>query len=674
MTGSAGRLRLRGAAALLALVLAAGAQLGLERARLAHVPVPSWPWLLFLAAAALAVAATFRRPPGADVERPAFVLAELPRLFPLYFLPAASCFVAAFLLHRRPGWFERHAVPVTVWLAGLVLLFLPGLIHAVARRRPASPTSPGWSRAACLATSAALFGAALFVRTVGDLRKLPAWVENDESMTGLLGRHIFSDGLERLFGFSEFMPSITFLWTRIDQLLFGDDLFGLRLGSAVLGSLTVVLLWDFGRRLVGEFPALLGAVLLLAQHVHVNVSRIGHNPVKTPFFAALLLALFVRVLSGGGLLPLAGAAAVLGVGFLSYPPSHLLPLLLLVAGAGWILAGGVDRKAALARLLFVEAMALLVAAPMLDTIHTLRERGSLQRVESLSILEPGNREKLRNAYQAPDLPTALERHLAATATLLNAGKDDFPSYEADRAFLDPVSAALAPLAFALLLVRIASPLGWGLWVFAPAYLLGGVFLCLPPTTYHRIVTLFLFLGPALGWTAMTLFETVARGLSVSPRVGRWLAAAVVAAAALANLHYYFRGFERLRLPEHRTVFGFLACRYARTHVVVDATALDGREYVPRHNLFPELECPSLERIRVEKTAALWDVEALTSRPLAVLIVPEKVVAENPGTPTGYRIVREEIDTTIRFPEPLALHVYELEREPGDRVRGNDVRR
>jgi hypothetical protein len=258
----------------------------------------------------------------------------------------------------------------------------------------------------------------------------------------------------------------------------------------------------------------------------------------------------------------------------------------------------------------------------------------------------------------------MKRHAIATVSLFNFGKDQYPSYRSERAFLDPVCAALLPLTALLLLIRLGSPLGWGFWVFTPAYLLGGVFLCAVETTYHRIPAVLLFMCLGLAWSVLRIGHTIAPGFGLPSWFPAALATSFVVAAAYANVVWYFRDFELVRTAERKTAFTFLACRYAGTHTVLDATALDADEYVPVHNIFPQFQCPTLERLRVRSLSEIWNVELFTTKRRVALIIPEKVVTLHPGSPVGYRIVKDFVDRTLTSPEPLPLHVYELEREAG----------
>jgi hypothetical protein len=227
---------------------------------------------------------------------------------------------------------------------------------------------------------------------------------------------------------------------------------------------------------------------------------------------------------------------------------------------------------------------------------------------------------------------------------------------------DPVVAALVPLAFGLLLLRLRRPAAWMAFVFMGAYLVGGVFLAGHEPTYHRIAITLFYASLAVAWAARELAGAAAQALGLSAKGSLAAALAVAVASGVLSAHYYFREFPPVTHRGSTTGMGWLLCRYAGTHTVIDATTLDGVEYVPLHNVFPSFQCPSLHRIWCKSRADLWKVSKLTSARNVVLIVPERVVAETPGVPSGYRVVREFVDRSIKYPESVALRVYELSRE------------
>jgi 4-amino-4-deoxy-L-arabinose transferase-like glycosyltransferase len=655
------RSRTRVLAAAAVFLLAAAGQLALEGARASGTRPP-----LALAAVAFAAAAgiaigLFRNSdllPGPP--RPL----ELPRYQPALYaacLPGAAALGLALWIHvvAPPG----DPRPARLWILGLGLLLLPGLgdWYRNTRRRPTVDRD----RRRFAAAAIVLFAFAFAVRVWGGIDRVPGWIDSDEGATGVDGRAAFAEGPGALLGFWDMgNPRMTLFVSQLAARPFGEGLRALRLGSALLGSLTVVFLFDFGRRLVGARAAFLAALLLAVNHAFVHWSRVGQIYIDTPFFASLALALLLRVVTGGSFLALTGAGIALSIGAATYIATEILPALLLLTLAGWAIILHWPPKRVLPLVGLLAAVVVLMCAPMAASILRITPEIAYQRIPAISVLRPDGLRQLTDAYQAGSARGAIGEHVLRTIGVFNFGGDHFKAYGATRALNDAVTAALVPVAYVLLLSRLSSPLGWLSTVFTGAYLAGGVLFSASQPTYHRISVVLLFSSLGIAWTLIGL----ARALAADAGLRRFLPAAtviaVVGASAWLNLHYYFRELPQIRLTEAGLGVGRLICRYASTHTVIDATVLDGHAYAPTGNQYLDLQCPGATRLRVDTAARLWDFPELTETSArVVLIVPTVVESANPGRPRGYRLVRRTVDTSIQNPADVSLSLLEFERAP-----------
>jgi 4-amino-4-deoxy-L-arabinose transferase-like glycosyltransferase len=109
----------------------------------------------------------------------------------------------------------------------------------------------------------------------------------------------------------------------------------LRWAGALLGTLTVLGVYALAREVIGEEVGLLAAFLLAISFWHINISRFGTRPVAAPCFlvwSLVLLWLAVRRLQRGvrdGWVVAIACGVVYGLGFYTYTPYRLTPLLLL---------------------------------------------------------------------------------------------------------------------------------------------------------------------------------------------------------------------------------------------------------------------------------------------------------------------------------------------------------
>lgn len=203
---------------------------------------------------------------------------------------------------------------------------------------------------------------------------------------------LLEDGIHRFVDEIPFANAVTRLWSTPDThillpfndvasftwlypylqagsvALFGPTLTGLRVVSAVFGTLTVVALYFLARTLFDRNVAILAALMLLAFPPHLHFSRLALNNIAEPLFGTLALAFTARGLQSNRRSDFVIAGAALGLtqyfyegGRLLYPPLLISWFILCwLVGKRWRL----DGRPPLAGLL----VALLVAAPLYYTL------------------------------------------------------------------------------------------------------------------------------------------------------------------------------------------------------------------------------------------------------------------------------------------------------------------
>ncbi len=75
--------------------------------------------------------------------------------------------------------------------------------------------------------------------------------------------------------------------------LFGQNLFGLRIISALMGTGCVPLLYLIGRKYWGKLAGFTAAWLMAISHFNIHYSRLGLNNIETAFFMTLFIWLFL---------------------------------------------------------------------------------------------------------------------------------------------------------------------------------------------------------------------------------------------------------------------------------------------------------------------------------------------------------------------------------------------
>lgn len=199
-----------------------------------------------------------------------------------------------------------------------------------------------------------------------DLVGVPGGFHGDEAVAGLEGERILREGSIGPYSpFALGQPAGPLYLVALSIRLFGPTIWAVRATSALLGTITVGLLYFLLRRNEGRRVALLGAALLATMHWHIFFSRIGFPVIAWPLcaLAATFAALEASRREEARWWALTGLLA--GVGIYSYN-AHILFVLALGTWLLFYLAG--RRDVALQRragwLLCFGAALALAAIPM----------------------------------------------------------------------------------------------------------------------------------------------------------------------------------------------------------------------------------------------------------------------------------------------------------------------
>ncbi len=344
----------------LALLLAGGGQW------LLALPDPT-PWhagLLF--ALALPVAALAWGPRGLAEPQPAPTPpAPRPWALPLALLAALGAWLGA--ANNRFTWWG-----VACWLASVGLWLVTWRVLGW----PARPRRAVSARRAApflLAFVLILLAAALF-RFWG-INTLPPEMTSDHAeklldVGDILAgqRPIF---LERNTGREPMQFYVTALLA--GPLGLGLSHLALKVGTATIGLLTVPLTFLVARRGLGlsRRAALLAMALLALSKWHVEIARVGLRFPYAPFGVALTLLFFFRALRLGARRDWLLAGLAFGVALYGYTPIRIVPLLLALGGALYLLLeqarghSGLAWRDALTNVLLLPATTLLVFVPLL---------------------------------------------------------------------------------------------------------------------------------------------------------------------------------------------------------------------------------------------------------------------------------------------------------------------
>ncbi len=224
-----------------------------------------------------------------------------------------------------------------------------------------------WDRRNLMTTAAWMLGfiALAFQLRAFNLTNIPVNLTGDEASAGLFSVEIIDGKWNNIFrtGWFEF-PSLYFLIPATSISIFGRTILGLRLPSAIAGSIIVGLLYLLGRVLYNHRTGVIAAALLSASHFHIHFSRIGLNNIWDGIFFVSFTGLFWRAWQKQSRNLYLFAGLVLGLSQYFYASARMLPGLLLIWLVIFAISDWRKFKTQLGNFGYLLWLSILVYAPL----------------------------------------------------------------------------------------------------------------------------------------------------------------------------------------------------------------------------------------------------------------------------------------------------------------------
>ncbi len=374
-------------------------------------------------------------------------------------LAGISLSAAAFLLF---GGGNFNALNLTLWLAGIALLTqglwrggfdLPGLFARLRRFL----ARPAWtlhlSRWTVLLLAVAAL--ALFFRLY--------------RLTGIPAEPI-SDHAEKLFDINDilngqspiFFPRNTgreffqLYWTVFVLTIFktGASFFSLKLGTALMGLLTLPYVYLFGREIGGKRVAVLALIFTACAYWPNVISRVGLRFPLYPLFTAPVLFHLVRGLRTQNRNDFILAGLFLGLGLNGYSPYRIVPFLVVVGVGLFVLhqRSVFLKKQAFILLALTSFFALLVFLPLL--------RYTLENPDYVFIRTLTRMGEVERPFPGNPLEIFVQNNWRAAQMFNIDNNDVWLNSVMSRPALDIVSGALFVLGIWLVLARYLRQRDW----------------------------------------------------------------------------------------------------------------------------------------------------------------------------------------------------------------------
>ena len=185
------------------------------------------------------------------------------------------------------------------WIFGLVLI-VPAAVTEGTLRSIRAILSQWREWRSWGLTLLAILIVALVLRTYS-LDNIPGFIHNDEANDGLQARAIAAGQVHTLFTISSWsqLPMLIHAWYALFLIVFGDNLVSQRMGSVVLGLLSIVIVALLGKELFSTRAGLIAATLETVYHFHIHFSRVGIQIISGDVAVPLTFYCLIRTIRYG---------------------------------------------------------------------------------------------------------------------------------------------------------------------------------------------------------------------------------------------------------------------------------------------------------------------------------------------------------------------------------------
>lgn len=374
------------------------------------------------------------------------------------------------------------------------------------------------------------------------LGSIPDVIDSDGADLGLLALQALRGEMKDMFGTFKSYGTMYVFFLAVPLWIFDATPLGLRFMPALVGSMSIPVLFLLGRRLFGARIGLIAAAVLAVSHYHIHFSRIIPGEVWDPFLAILVLYFLYRGLEGGSTNMLILSGVALGLAQYMFVGARLIAMVAIAyLGLLFILQRRLVTDN-IGGLVFFALAALLVSGPMIRWAidHTA---DYMARVNQAGLIQTGWLAREAERTGRSKLWVLADQVRRAFLVFNYYPVKSF--YDATMPVLDFLSAGVFVLGVAYSLLRTLDQRYalLNLW-FWFGVIIGGALVLNTEISGYRILVVFpaVVLYVAVG--VSKLLDLSVRGLEHQRRVTLLLITMFLVFVAFLNLRFYFFEYAR----------------------------------------------------------------------------------------------------------------------------------
>lgn len=316
------------------------------------------------------------------------------------------------------------------------------------------------------------------------LEVIPPGFHGDEAESGIQALALLHGEVGSLISVGWYhLPMMGFAWHALSMRIFGETVFGLRMSSVIVGTLTFIPFYLLTRLLFNRRTALLATFLLAVSHPFIALNRLGINYTQTILFEVTTFYFLFRGLRSQKWWDFALSGLFMGAGLYLYYASRLVPFVVL----GFLACGAIAHRRSVRthwrRVVILWAVAILVFAPM--ALYFVQHPWHfISRTSHVFALGDLGWVDVSYARQSPAI--TLFTQAGRVLPLFNYGGDMSGQYGYRGPMLDFITAMLFILGLGYSLANSRRPRHFFLQIWFWATLIAGGILTLPAPFIPRL--------------------------------------------------------------------------------------------------------------------------------------------------------------------------------------------